>query len=112
VVRFLAGNGNFSLHYLVQNGSGAHSASYLIGNAGPFHRDKAVNSSSTQVNTATRFSSVTLYVFFLWCLIRTTLPPSSFLLLRGAGRSSCLCFQSFSARHCTTGSWPPKPLFH
>jgi hypothetical protein len=31
-VRFLAGAGNFSLHYRVQNGSGAHPASYPMGN--------------------------------------------------------------------------------
>jgi hypothetical protein len=30
-VRFLAGVGNFSLHYRVQNGSGAHPASYPMG---------------------------------------------------------------------------------
>jgi hypothetical protein len=28
MVRFLAGDGNFSLHYRVQNGSGDHPASY------------------------------------------------------------------------------------
>jgi hypothetical protein len=30
-VRFLAGTGNFSLHHRVQNGSGAHPASYPMG---------------------------------------------------------------------------------
>jgi hypothetical protein len=30
-VRFPAGAGNFSLHHRVQNGSGAHPASYLTG---------------------------------------------------------------------------------
>jgi hypothetical protein len=30
-VRFPAGAGNFSLHHRVQNGSGAHSASYPVG---------------------------------------------------------------------------------
>jgi hypothetical protein len=29
-VRFLAGAGNFSLHHRVQNGSGAHPASYAV----------------------------------------------------------------------------------
>jgi hypothetical protein len=29
-VRFLAGAGNFSLHHCVQNGSGAHPASYPV----------------------------------------------------------------------------------
>jgi hypothetical protein len=31
-VRFPAGAGNFSLHYSVQNGSGAHPAFYPMGN--------------------------------------------------------------------------------
>jgi hypothetical protein len=35
-VRFLAGAGNFSLHHHVQNGSGAHPASYPMGTRGFF----------------------------------------------------------------------------
>jgi hypothetical protein len=35
-VRFLAGAGNFSLHHRVQNGSGAHPASYPMGTVGSF----------------------------------------------------------------------------
>jgi hypothetical protein len=35
-VRFPAGAGNFSLHHRVQNGSGAHSASYTMGTRGSF----------------------------------------------------------------------------
>jgi hypothetical protein len=33
-VRFPAGAGNFSLHHRVQNGSGAHPASYSVGTMG------------------------------------------------------------------------------
>jgi hypothetical protein len=33
-VRFSAGAGNFSFHHRVQNGSGAHPASYLMGTRG------------------------------------------------------------------------------
>jgi hypothetical protein len=33
-VPFPAGTGNFSLHHRVQNGSGAHPASYLMGTRG------------------------------------------------------------------------------
>jgi hypothetical protein len=33
-VRFPAGAGNFSLHHRVQNGSGAHPASYPMGTRG------------------------------------------------------------------------------
>jgi hypothetical protein len=35
-VQFPAGAGNFSLHYRVQNGSGAHPASYPMSTRGPF----------------------------------------------------------------------------
>jgi hypothetical protein len=35
-VRFPEGAGNFSLHHRVQNGSGAHSASYPMGTRGSF----------------------------------------------------------------------------
>jgi hypothetical protein len=40
-VRFPAGAGNFSLHHRVQNGSGAHPASYPMGTKGSFPGDKA-----------------------------------------------------------------------
>jgi hypothetical protein len=35
-VRFPVGAGNFSLHHRVQNGSGAHTASYPMGTKGSF----------------------------------------------------------------------------
>jgi hypothetical protein len=40
-VRFPAGAGNFSLHHYVQNGSGAHPASYPMGTRGSFSGRKA-----------------------------------------------------------------------
>jgi hypothetical protein len=40
-VRFPAGTGNFSPHHRVQNGSGAHPASYPMGTRGSFTGDKA-----------------------------------------------------------------------
>jgi hypothetical protein len=40
-VRFPAGAGYFSLHHRVQNGSGAHPASYPVGNRGSFLGGKA-----------------------------------------------------------------------
>jgi hypothetical protein len=40
-VRFPAGAGNFSLNHRVQNGSGAHSASYPMGTRGSFPGGKA-----------------------------------------------------------------------
>jgi hypothetical protein len=39
-VRFPAGAGNFSLSHRVQNGSGAHPASYPMGTRGSFPRVK------------------------------------------------------------------------
>jgi hypothetical protein len=39
-VRFPVGAGNFSLHHRVQNGSGAHPASYLMGARGSFPEGK------------------------------------------------------------------------
>jgi hypothetical protein len=39
-VRFPARAGNFSLHHRVQNGSGAHPASYPMGNRGCFRGGK------------------------------------------------------------------------
>jgi hypothetical protein len=38
---FPAGAGNFSLHHRVQDGSGAHPASYPMGNKGSFPGGKA-----------------------------------------------------------------------
>jgi hypothetical protein len=40
-VRFLAGAENFSLHHSVQNGTGAHPASYPMGTRGSFSGGKA-----------------------------------------------------------------------
>jgi hypothetical protein len=40
-VRFPAGAGNFSLHHCVQNGSGAHLASYPMGTRVSFPGGKA-----------------------------------------------------------------------
>jgi hypothetical protein len=43
-VRFLAGAGNFSLHHRIQNGPGAHPASYTMGTRGSFTGVKAAGS--------------------------------------------------------------------
>jgi hypothetical protein len=40
-IRFPAGAGNLSLHHRVQNGSGAHPASYPVGTRGSFPGSKA-----------------------------------------------------------------------
>jgi hypothetical protein len=44
-VRFQEGVGNFSLHHRVQNGSGAHQASYPMGTRGSFPGNKAAGAS-------------------------------------------------------------------
>jgi hypothetical protein len=43
-VRFPAAAGNFSFHHSVQNGSGAHPASYPMGTGGSFLGGKAAGS--------------------------------------------------------------------
>jgi hypothetical protein len=45
-VRFPAGAGNFSLHHRIQNGSGAHPASYTMGTRGSFPGGKAAGERS------------------------------------------------------------------
>jgi hypothetical protein len=45
-VRFPAEAGNFSLHHHVQNGSGAHPASYPMGTRGSFPGGKAAGACS------------------------------------------------------------------
>jgi hypothetical protein len=45
-VRFPAGAGNFFLHHRVQNASGAHPASYRMGNRVSFPGDKAAGALS------------------------------------------------------------------
>jgi hypothetical protein len=44
--RFPAGTGNFFLHHRVQNGSGAHPASYPMGTRGSFPGGKAAGERS------------------------------------------------------------------
>jgi hypothetical protein len=63
-VLFPAGAGNFSLHCCVQNGSGAHPASYPMDTRGSFPESKAAESeadhsppSSTEVKNAWSYTS-------------------------------------------------------
>jgi hypothetical protein len=49
-VRLPAGAGNFSLHHRVQNGSGAHPASYPVGTRGFFPGGKASGAWSWPLN--------------------------------------------------------------
>jgi hypothetical protein len=74
-VRFPAGAGNFSLHHRVQNGSGAHPASYTMGTAAlspevkrPEREVDHSPPSSAVVNNAWSYTSTPQYVFMAWCL--------------------------------------------
>jgi hypothetical protein len=51
-IRFPAGAGNFSLHLLVQNGSGAHPASYPMGTRGSFPGGKVAGAWSWPLTSA------------------------------------------------------------
>jgi hypothetical protein len=76
-VRFPVGAGNFSLHHRVQNGSGAHPASYPMGTRGSFlgvkrPRREADHSppSSAEVKNAWSYTSTPQYAFMAWCSVK------------------------------------------
>jgi hypothetical protein len=73
-VRFSAGAGNFSLHYRVQNGSGAHPASYPVGTRGSFPGDKAARARSWPLTSiqcrGQECVELYLHVFMVWYLVK------------------------------------------
>jgi hypothetical protein len=76
-VRFPGGTGNFSLHHRVQNGSGAHPASYPMDNRGSFPGVKRPGReadhsppSSAEVKNAWSYNSAPQYAFMAWCLVK------------------------------------------
>jgi hypothetical protein len=76
-VRFPAGAGNFSLHYCVQNGSGAHPTSYPMGTGALSLGVKRLGReadhsppSSAEVKNAWSYTSTPQYVFMAWCLVK------------------------------------------
>jgi hypothetical protein len=76
-VRLPAGAGNFSLLHRVQNGSGAHPASYLMSTRGSFPGSKVAGRevdysppSSAEVENAWSYTSTPQYVFMAWCLVK------------------------------------------
>jgi hypothetical protein len=84
-VRFPAGAENCSLHHRVQNGSGAHPASYPMGTRGSFPGGKAARAWSWPLTSiycrGQRMSGTILllpqYAFMAWCWLKntgTTLP--------------------------------------
>jgi hypothetical protein len=76
-VRFPAEAGNFSLHHRVQNGSGAHPASYPMDNWGSFLGGKAAGAWSWPLTSIQcrgqrirgAIPPVPKYVFMAWCLV-------------------------------------------
>jgi hypothetical protein len=76
MVWFPTGAGNFSLHHRVQNGSGAHQASYPMGTGGSFPGSKAAGAwswplpSIAEVKNAWSYTSTPQYVFMEWCLVK------------------------------------------
>jgi hypothetical protein len=75
-VRFLTGAGNFSLHHRIQNGSGAHPASYPMGIRGSVPGSKAIGRkadhsppSSAEVKECVELSPLPQYAFMAWCLV-------------------------------------------
>jgi hypothetical protein len=83
-VRFPARAGNFSLRHRVQNGSGAHPASYQMGTEGLFAgalSGQVVNVTFhfhlvLKSKNAWRYTSIPQYIFMALCLVkhRATLP--------------------------------------
>jgi hypothetical protein len=77
-VRFPAGAGNVSLHHRVQNGSGAHPASYPMGTRGSFPGGKAAGAWSwplTSIQCRGQRMSGAIppnpqYAFMAWCSVQ------------------------------------------
>jgi hypothetical protein len=76
-VRFPTGAGNFSLHHRVQNGSGAHPASYPVVTRGSFAWVKLLNLNLTnhlhivsRSKNAWSYTFTPPYVFMAWCLVK------------------------------------------
>jgi hypothetical protein len=77
-VRFPAGTGNFSLHNHLQNGSGAHPASYPMGKRGFFPGGKAVGAWSWPFTSIWCLGQrmrgaippLPQYIFTAWCLVK------------------------------------------
>jgi hypothetical protein len=72
-VRFPAGNGNFSLHHRIKNGSVTHQASYRMGTRGGAGRGVKL---TTHLHVVPRSRMrgarppLPQYVFIAWCLVK------------------------------------------
>jgi len=78
MVRFLKGDGNFSLHRRVQNGSGAQTASYPMGTGGSFSGGKAAGAWSWPLTSIYcrgqsmrgAIHPLPQYASMAWCLVK------------------------------------------
>jgi hypothetical protein len=104
-VRFPAGAGNFSLHHRVQNGSGAHPASYPMGTRGSFHGVERPGREADHFHLVSRprmRGTVTPppeYASMAWCSVKAQgqlyLSPSVLISIIQTRR---WCLQFFSIR--------------
>jgi hypothetical protein len=61
-IRFPAGAGKFSLHHRVQNGTGAHPASYPMGTRGSFPGGKAAEARNSPLHLVPRSKNEWSYI--------------------------------------------------
>jgi hypothetical protein len=121
MVQFPAGDGNFSLHYSVPNGSGAHPASYPMGTGGWKQSGQGVKL-TTHLHLVPRsgmrgaIPPLSQYVFMAWCLVTqrdlvTNWDGMKIILWN----VSCLLKRGFSCRQlvwiCTTHNMYKCVLF-
>jgi hypothetical protein len=84
-VRILTEAGNFSFHYRVHTGFGAHPASYPMGTRGSFPRGKAAGADhssppSAEVKNAWSYTTIPQYSLMACCSLRAQEYPYLLLL--------------------------------
>jgi hypothetical protein len=108
--------GNFSLHHCVQNGSGAHPASYPMGTRGSFPGDVKLTTHLHLVPKSENAWSYTLtpqYALMGWCLIKAQRQLYLYLTFRGSSVSTVTILhagrQRFGSRQGQYSfSWLPR----
>jgi hypothetical protein len=97
-VRVPAGAGNFSLHHCVQNSSGAHPASYSMGNNGSYPKGKRPGREADHSPPPSAEATPPLphYVFMAWCLVKQG--------------TTTLCWEFFSSPPRPDRLWGPPSL--
>jgi hypothetical protein len=101
-VRFQARAGNFSLHHRIQNGSGAHPASYPMGTRGSFSGCKVAEAWSWPLTSiycrgqrmSGALTPLSQYAFMAWCSVKhrdTFTMDNIFELFRRKDTQTLLC---------------------